>query len=33
LQGLPAGSCRSITFDRGTEFTAYHLLEDHLVKA
>jgi IS30 family transposase len=30
LQGLPAGSCRSITFDRGTEFTAYHLLEDRL---
>jgi IS30 family transposase len=30
LQGLPAGSCRSITFDRGTEFAAYHLLEDRL---
>ena len=30
LQGLPAGSCRSITFDRGTEFAAYGLLTDCL---
>ena len=25
-QGLPEGSCRTITFDRGTEFAAYALL-------
>jgi transposase, IS30 family len=25
-QGLPEGSCRTITFDRGTEFAAYSLL-------
>jgi transposase, IS30 family len=30
LQGLPAGSCRSITFDRGTELAAYGLLTDRL---
>jgi IS30 family transposase len=30
LQELPEGSCRSITFDRGTEFAAYGLLEDRL---
>ena len=26
LQAFPAGSCRTITFDRGTEFAAYPLL-------
>ena len=25
-QGLPEGSCRTITFDRGTEFAAYAFL-------
>jgi len=25
-QGLPEGSCRTITFDRGTEFAAYAVL-------
>src|SRR4051794_5530849 len=25
-QGLPEGSCRTVTFDRGTEFAAYAVL-------
>jgi transposase, IS30 family len=29
-QGLPKGSCRTVTFDRGTEFTAYGLLADQV---
>ena len=27
-QGLPEGSCRTVTFDRGTEFAAYGLLAE-----
>jgi IS30 family transposase len=30
LQELPAGSCKSVTFDRGTELAAYDLLTDRL---
>ena len=30
LRGLPGGSCRTITFDRGTEFAAYALLTDRI---
>ena len=29
-QGLPEGSCRTVTFDRGTEFAAYGLLADQV---
>ena len=29
-QGLPKGSCRTVTFDRGTEFAAYGLLADQI---
>ena len=29
-QGLPKGSCRTVTFDRGTEFAAYGLLADQV---
>jgi len=29
-QELPAGSCRTITFDRGTECAAYGLLADQV---
>ena len=29
-QGLPKGSCRTVTFDRGTEFAAYGLLADRI---
>jgi IS30 family transposase len=30
LQAFPAGSCRTITFDRGTEFAAYPLLKSQV---
>ena len=29
-QGLPKGSCQTVTFDRGTEFAAYGLLADQI---
>jgi IS30 family transposase len=30
LRGFPNGSCRSITFDRGSEFAAFGLLDERL---